>query len=162
MQYNKKVQAGVAIVGGLFNFKCYRLLYSRLFGMDEFNAPLEEPYTFYRPFNLSSLFNLVCVKLPLIVACIFGLMYVEWGYQLLIVCFELLVIEVFLLILSMIEYFKLRAHLMKQGKYTKVDPKKVDKLAVMAGFDDFDESDIEEDNIDSKHRKNPKSLRVIN
>jgi len=37
---NQKVSNGVMILG-LLNYKIYRLLYSRLLGYDEFNAPLD-------------------------------------------------------------------------------------------------------------------------
>jgi|LakMenE18May11ns_1017448.scaffolds.fasta_scaffold9724100_1 hypothetical protein len=61
---------------GLMNFKFYRLLYSRLFGFEEFNAPFEVQDVFYTPFNISSLFNLITVILPVMVASGFGLIYV--------------------------------------------------------------------------------------
>jgi len=90
------------------SFKFYRLLFTRLFGREEFNAPLDDPFIFYRPFNLASLFNLLVVKLPLYIACIVGIIYVNWGYQLLITCIELLIIEIIMLILMTLEYFMFR------------------------------------------------------
>ena len=77
---------------GVFNFKMFRLLYCRMFGRNEFNAPFTESNLFYRPFNLTSLFVLVTVSLPLIVSSIIGLIYVSWGYQLYITCIEMLII----------------------------------------------------------------------
>ena len=63
-----------------------------MFGRNEFNAPFTESNLFYRPFNLTSLFVLVTVSLPLIVSSIIGLIYVSWGYQLYITCIEMLII----------------------------------------------------------------------
>lgn len=91
-------------VFGLINFKMYRLLYCRLFGRDEFNAPFTDESMFYRPFNLTSLFAIITVTLPLIVASIIGLIYVRWGYQLYITCIEMLVIEFLLVVLQITEY----------------------------------------------------------
>jgi hypothetical protein len=82
----------------------YRLLYSLVYGRNQFNAPFNEPSLFLRPFNLTSLFAIVTVTLPIIVSCIIGLIYVRWGYQLYITCIEMLVIEVVLVILQIIEY----------------------------------------------------------
>ena len=82
----------------------YRFLYCRLFGRMEFNAPFTEPNVFLRPFNLTSLFAIVTVSLPLIVASIIGLIYVRWGYQLYITCIEMLLIEVLLIVLQIVEY----------------------------------------------------------
>jgi hypothetical protein len=90
---------------GLWNFKIFRLLYSRLFGRDEFDAPLDAPMVFYRPLNLSSLFTLITVFVPAMIGSGFGVMYVMWGYQLLVTCFELFVIHCALLILQIVEYF---------------------------------------------------------
>ena len=100
---NQKVSLTIQILG-FWNFKVFRLLYSRLFGRDEFNAPLENPMVFRRPFTLSSLFALVTVVLPSLVAGGFGIIYVNWGYQLLVTCFEILIIQGALLILQLIEY----------------------------------------------------------
>lgn len=63
-----------------------------MFGRNEFNAPFTESNLFYRPLNLTSLFVLITVSLPLIVSSIIGLIYVSWGYQLYITCIEMLII----------------------------------------------------------------------
>ena len=59
LSYNPKSAGTIAGFSFLVNFKISRLFYSRLFGKDECNAPLEEPGIFYRPFNLCCLFNLL-------------------------------------------------------------------------------------------------------
>jgi hypothetical protein len=56
------------------------LLYSLLFGLEQFHAPFNEPSLFFRPFNLTSLFAIVTVTVPLTVASAIGLIYVRWGY----------------------------------------------------------------------------------
>lgn len=89
---------------GLVNFKMYRLLYCRLFGHSWFDAPFTEPSYFYRPFNLTSLFAIVTVTLPAIVASAIGLLYVRFGYQLYITCVEMLIIQGLLIVLQVTEY----------------------------------------------------------
>ena len=66
--------------GFVFSFKVYNLLFGRLFGKEEFNAVLQDPYIFYRAFNLSNLFAVIFVKLPLVIAASFGLFHVNMGY----------------------------------------------------------------------------------
>lgn len=116
-EYNRRMTSGITLVGTLFNFKAYRFFFSRLFGREEFNAPMESPIVFYSPFNLSSLLNLVFVKLVVLFACVFGVYYIKWGYQLMIECLELLCIEVLIIVLSVIEYLQMRGTLLKQKQY---------------------------------------------
>jgi ABC-type sugar transport system permease subunit len=99
----KRTAYTVQALGGM-NFKMYRLLYSMFFGRNQFNAPFNDPSLFLRPFNLTSLFAIVTVMLPVIVSSIIGLIYVRWGYQLYITCIEMLVLEVALVVLQIIEY----------------------------------------------------------
>lgn len=65
---------------GILNFKMYRLLYCRMFAKPQLDAPFTEPKIFYRPFNLTSLFAIVTVTLPVIVSSIIALIYVRFGY----------------------------------------------------------------------------------
>ena len=126
----------ITVVSCVFNFKIYRLVYSRLFGRDDFNAPFDDAYMFFRPFNLVSFINLFTVKtLSLIGAC-FTIVYVSWGYQLFIVACEMIVIQVVLLICYIVEYCQMRATLMKKPKYFTVERKEVDRLRVMGGLED--------------------------
>ena len=69
---------------------------------------MESPIIFYGPFNLSSVINMVLVKLVVMFGCAFGVYYIRWGYQLLIECIELLVIEILILVLNVIEYLELK------------------------------------------------------
>ena len=94
----------MTIFACVFNFKIFRLVYSRLLGRDDFNAPFDDPYMFFRPFNLISFINLFTVKVLSLIAAIFTTIYVPWGYQLFIVAVELIVIEVVLLICYITEY----------------------------------------------------------
>jgi hypothetical protein len=123
--YNPKVVKTLQIISSIFSFKVYRLLYSIFFGKDEFNAAFTDPYKFFNPLNLASFLNLLLVKLPCLVGCIFTIRYVDWGYQLLIAAYELLIFIVVIIILSITEYFQMRSYLIGQKEYTKIKPKEV-------------------------------------
>lgn len=64
------------------NFKIFRLIYTRFFGFDNFNAPFDEPNTFFKPFTQVSIFSVLFTSIPVMVGCIVGLVYIDWGYQL--------------------------------------------------------------------------------
>ena len=167
--YNKCNVNTISFFGLIFNFKMYRLLQSKFCGAKRFDAPFADDYKFYTPLNLASFINLFLPELISIVACIFGMYYVAWGYQLLIECFEFLIIEVIMLLLCIIEYCQKRHTLMKKKAAWKVQPKQIQQAKVNAGVaDDFyDEDDQDPDehtglNI-QKDRKDvkAKSLKTI-
>lgn len=165
-EYNKKITSTITLIGAIFNFKAYRLFFSRLFGRDEFNAPMESPIVFYSPFNMSSIINMVFVKLVVLFACVFGLYHIRWGYQLMIECLELLLIEMLILVLSVIEYLQMRTTLLRQKNYQKIKPKHVEHANVMA-FDDMSDGGDFGDNqkfIDpwlKEEKAKPKALKAI-
>jgi ABC-type sugar transport system permease subunit len=66
--------------GALVNFKLHRFIYSHLFGKEHFNAAFDDPQTFFKPFTLTSIFAIVTSVLPLLVANICGLIFLEFGY----------------------------------------------------------------------------------
>ena len=65
------------ILGLVLNFKIFRLFYSRLHDSAKFNAIFEEDETFYRVTIFASLFSILFVSLPIVVASIFGFIYIE-------------------------------------------------------------------------------------
>jgi ABC-type sugar transport system permease subunit len=95
------------------NFKFFRMLYGRFFGKDNFNAPFEDPDSFFKPFTFISVFSLISTMLPLLVGNIIGLVFIEYGYQVFINCLEMTIIEVVILALSIYEYILLKKHLIK-------------------------------------------------
>jgi hypothetical protein len=162
-EYNQKITTTITLIGTLFNFKVYRFFFSRLFGRDEFNAPMESPIVFYSPFNLSSLLNLVFVKLVVLFACIFGVYYIRWGYQLMIECLELLGIELLIIALSIAEYLQMRGDLLKQKNYQTISKRHVEQANVM-GFADLSDDGDDYRKIDAKdkeRRAKPKALKAI-
>lgn len=130
------------------------MLYDRLFGRDEFDAPLENPMVFYRPLHMSSLLTLITVMVPVIIGSIFGVYYVTWGYQLLMTCFEMLILMAVLLILEIIEYCMFR---FEQKDYYKVMKRDVE-VKVASGYMS-DSSDDEYEIRDKLHK--PKALKQV-
>ena len=74
------------------------------------------------------------MSLPVLVAAVFGIVYVQIGYQLQMFCLEVVLIEVFLFITMSIELHKIRKDLRNKKQY-KISPQDVmkDQLLVMAG-----------------------------
>ena len=165
--YNKCTVRTITVVGIICNFKVYRLLYSNFFGAPRFNAEFRDPYKFFQPLSLASFINLCLVMLICCIACVFGIYYVAWGYQLLIECIEFLIIELLMIILYIVEHCQLKTDHAKA--VWKGDAKQVDRMKVNAGFED----DLSEDDQDpdaymvhegpNKARKElkPKALKTI-
>lgn len=68
------------VLGSALNFKLYRLFYGRLFEKSRFNVIFDDAGLFFRPFTLISIFSLISTSLPLFVAEICGLVFIQWGY----------------------------------------------------------------------------------
>lgn len=66
----------IITLGSIANFKVYRVIYGRLFNLDNFNAAFDNPEHFFKPFTFISVFSLVTTMLPLLVANIVGLVFV--------------------------------------------------------------------------------------
>ena len=79
-----------------------------MFGLDHFNATFEDKNSFFKPFTFISIFYIITTVLPLLVANIFGLVFIEWGYQITMTCLEMTIIEVVLLGLIIYEKIMLR------------------------------------------------------
>ena len=79
LTYTNTQNATVAL-GSMLNFKLYRIIYGKLFGRDQFNAAFDEPEHFFKPFTFVSVFSLVTTMIPILIACIIGFAYIEFGY----------------------------------------------------------------------------------
>ena len=95
----------IAIVGCSVNFAVYRMLSSRYRNLKEFNAVFADEPAFYRSLILSSFVHMLTVSVPIMVAGSYGIWYLEIGYQLHMFCFEIVIIEFFLLMFMTIELF---------------------------------------------------------
>jgi hypothetical protein len=90
------------------------MFYSRLRDQKNFNATFKDEIIFYRCIMFTSVFYLITGTLPILVASIFGLIYVRFGYQLQMFCIEMIIVEVVLIILMSIELYKIRNHIISK------------------------------------------------
>jgi len=113
----------------------FRLLYSRFRDRKEFDAVFTDELILYRTIMFSSVFYILFVSLPVLVASIFGLLHIQWGYQLQMFCLEMAAIESIILVLMSIELYKIRKHVATSKRLYKVRPREMmgSELQVMAG-----------------------------
>ena len=64
----------------LVNFKAARLFYGKFMGLNNLDAPFNEPDHFYKPFSFMSVFNVITVVLPILIADVVAYVHVDWGY----------------------------------------------------------------------------------
>ncbi len=69
------------------------------------------------------MFAIITSVLPLLVANICGLIFIEFGYQLQMNCIEMSIIEVILVALQIYEKMKLKEKVIQEVTYYKVEPK---------------------------------------
>ena len=99
---------GVVMVGLIFNFKAYRMFYSRYQNKEQFNAVFQDDETFYRATIFTSVFSILFVTLPLLVASVFSFFYIPLWYQLKMFCVECVIIELTLLVCMSFDIYRLR------------------------------------------------------
>jgi hypothetical protein len=116
------------VVASLFgNFKLYRLFYSRFRHKKQFSAVFQDDEVFYRSIIFTSILFILTGCLPILVASIFSLFYINFGYQLHMFCLELIFVEGALILLMSIELYKLRKYIL-QKSYLQVSAKEMRKL----------------------------------
>ena len=103
----------IVCLGVCANCKTFRLFYCRYQDRKDFNAVFSDEGPFYQTLVFTSIFYFLTGSLPIMVASIFGLVYIRFGYQLQMFCIEMLIIEIALLICIVIELYKLRKNVLK-------------------------------------------------
>jgi len=100
-----------------------------------FNAPFERSTLFYRPFIIMNIIYLLLVITPIIIVDIVTFYFIEWGYQLLIVGIESFVFSILVIVLSLIEFLKIRRKFFKDedDSYLAINPKMFDNAYTVAG-----------------------------
>ena len=100
------------------------MFYSRLGGKRDFEAVFTDEIIFYRALTFASCVYILTGSVPIIIASIFGIIYVRYGYQLQMFCIEMVVIEIVLLILMSIEMYKVRKYFLTKN-FIKVSQKQM-------------------------------------
>jgi len=94
----------------IISFKCVRLLYSRLFGLQKFTAAYSSTSTLHRPILIASVASLVTFSLPVLVFDMIGLIYLKWGTQIYIELIESMLLCLLEVALLGLEYRARRAY----------------------------------------------------
>jgi hypothetical protein len=166
---------GVVSAGLCLNFKVFRLLYSRFQDRKQFNAVFTDELLLYRTIMFSSVFYILFVCLPILVACIFGLIHIQFGYQLQMFCLEMTIIETVILVIMSIELYKIRKHIQSSMRLYKVNPKEMMNMnggngapnnggsfAVLGGPDNYSEIELFDTQKGGDERTLLKLLQRIN
>ena len=66
----------ISILG---NFRMFRLLYSRFFGLERFSANIDDKPSFTKKIQVFSIVSLFTFTLPLITVDVLVLYYLSWG-----------------------------------------------------------------------------------
>lgn len=82
-----------------------------------------------------TIIHLLFVLIPIIIVDIVTFYFVEWGYQLLIVAIESFVFSILMIILSFIEFFKIKRKVFQDDEedYLSINPKMFDNAYTAAG-----------------------------
>jgi hypothetical protein len=70
----------ITIFGFVVNFKIHRMFYSRFWGKRGFEAVFSDEIVFYRSVMFSSCVYIITCIVPIIIATVFVIMYVPYGY----------------------------------------------------------------------------------
>ena len=132
---HKKSTTTMAIISLLINFKIFRYLYCKFFGAALFHAPFDRNTLFYGPFIVMNIVYLLLVLTPIIIVDIVTFYFIEWGCQLLIVAIESFVFSLVIIILSLIEFWKIRRRFFKDedDSCLEINPKMFDNAYTVAG-----------------------------
>ena len=125
----------ISIISLLLNFKLFRCLYSNFYGLMVFHAPFEKSTKFYRPFVVMNIIYILLCLTPIIIVDIVTFYFIQWGYQLLVVAIESFIFSVTLIILSLIEFFKIKKRIFsnEDDSYLAINPKMFENAYTVAG-----------------------------
>lgn len=94
----------IQIIATIFSFKFAKMYYSRFFGFSHFNAQFDNIDKFHTPQDCMTFFNIIFTLFPIIFVDIIGFITLSWGNQLYITIIESLLLGLFIMILSIIEF----------------------------------------------------------
>ena len=136
-----KTQTWLPLLTLLVNFKCAKMLYSGFFGLESTQAKFGRMKNFFFILRLSSYFSFVFVYGPIFVADFLIFAEVKWGYQLFVLAIETMVIQIFIIIMTVIEFRGGAERLLNPKRssveFQRIKPSK--NLRVMGGLEDDDD-----------------------
>ena len=98
---------------------------------------------FFRPMRMITYFSFVFVYIPIIASSVIIFMQVVWGYQLLILGIEALILSIIIVALT-IQEFRNPERLLMSGdeQYIRIKPRVGDNTNVMGAMVDVDETNL--------------------
>ena len=97
-----KTERYILLLTLLLNFKSIKLLYSGFYGLESCLAQFEDPMkNFFRPMRIITYFSFIFVYIPIIASSALIFIQVKWGYQLLILGIEALILAVVIIALTL-------------------------------------------------------------
>jgi len=96
----------VFIIGVLFSFKFFKLLYTRFGGSDKYYARFDFPSRFHKIMDIFTVVNIMFVLLPLIGIDLYAFIKYNWGGQFYIIVIETFLLSVAILPLTIYEMLK--------------------------------------------------------
>ncbi len=110
---NKKTYKIIKWLMFIYSFKCVRLFYCKINGIKpELNAPFENKYKkIVRPLFITTVINFILQAGPIVLMDAYNLMFIPWGYQIMVMSIDNMILALAIFILEIIEfaYFKRRA-----------------------------------------------------
>ncbi len=107
-EHNLSTCRWMSFISCVFSFKIMRLLYSKLYGFNNFAAQFANHQTLIKPLTSFTILHILLCYVPIITADIIGLIELEWGTQLYINMIETLILTIIMIILQMIEFCRLK------------------------------------------------------
>jgi hypothetical protein len=97
-----KTEKYILLLTLLLNFKSVKLIYSGFYGLESCLAQFEDPMkNFFRPMRMITYFSFVFVYIPIIACSALIFVQVQWGYQLLILGIEALILAIVIIVLTL-------------------------------------------------------------
>jgi hypothetical protein len=110
-----KTKKFIPLVALCINFKFSKILYSGFYGLESSMAKFGKPLEFYRILRLCSNFSFIFAYGFIFLADVIILVKIPWGYQLLVLAIETIILQLFIIILTYLESKKPPAELLSVG-----------------------------------------------
>jgi hypothetical protein len=101
----------------LYSFKNARVFYSRLFDKKPFcNVPFENKYvTLIRPIFFASIANFLLQAGPIFLMDCYNLMFIPWGYQIMVMSIDNMVLAFVIFVLEIVEFTHFKRQAIEDG-----------------------------------------------
>ena len=114
---NKRVYKVFRTIIFVFSFKSMRLFYCKFLQRPWFNASIENKYmAVARPLFIATAVNFILQVGPIILMDIYNMMFIPWGYQIMVMSIDNLVLAIITFILEIIEFAHFKHVALDEGE----------------------------------------------